>query len=767
MTNNNSSLLQLDGQAANIIAQALQRQQEDQADGGSDRRASSSLNTTTQNVSEGDSIGDEMELVVQEMEIEFERADKGLGLSIAGGLGSTPYRNVDEGIFISRVTPNGPADLAGLRKDDKVLSVNGHSCINIDHYESVGILKAAGSRIHMRISREVFLQKRPPSRPQKLNSASVSSLSNHSRSEVITNGGTSSSRVERVYTTLLRDQGKSLGFSIAGGKGADRYVDDSDSVFISKVAESGPAAKDGKLLVGDKLVQINGVDVSEADHMKVVELLTGLERFVRLCVERRLGSDEPTTDSNNKSGSVGNLFSQPSLSSLGTSEVKSPKVFGLPKPYTGLYSASSYMANRPSYMRTREPGQYTITSTSSSPGATTTSTPSYSKLPGVSGVPGGDTTTALAKKSSISGSRTLPEMPRSSSTAMQSRTSTSEDDPVQALISRLPPAPTKPGLATETVTRTTFTETTVKRVTNNKMKQPVLVEDVILVKAGGPLGLSIIGGSDHSCVPFGTGDPGIYISKIIPGGAAARTGKLRMGDRILTVNGADIKDASHQTAVMALLGKDDQMKMTVQHDPLPKGFQELLIEKGDEKLGMIIKGGLHGQPGNPDDPTDEGVFISKINDGGVAAREARLKVGQRIIEVNGQSLLGATHEEAVKALRSGEGSLHILVCDGYNLDDVEESSPVEEVKEGLDRVVQEAQAQLEAAKAKIELQEKIIHAVKAADEVVVRPKSPGARSQDSTGSGTKMTTIKMAGSSLQTSTVSSLTGCKHVKGEGG
>ncbi len=34
------------------------------------------------------------------------------------------------------------------------------------------------------------------------------------------------------------------------------------------------------------------------------------------------------------------------------------------------------------------------------------------------------------------------------------------------------------------------------------------------MKSGGPLGLSIIGGSDHSCVPFGTGEPGIFISKV-------------------------------------------------------------------------------------------------------------------------------------------------------------------------------------------------------------------------------------------------------------
>ncbi len=118
----------------------------------------------------------------------------------------------------------------------------------------------------------------------------------------------------------------------------------------------------------------------------------------------------------------------------------------------------------------------------------------------------------------------------------------SSDEKVRELMAKLPPAPTKLGTTTESVTKRTFTETTVKRVTKNES----ITEDVFLVKAGGPLGLSIIGGSDHSCVPFGTGDPGIFISKIIPGGAAAATGKLRMGDRILSVNGTDIRSASHQ-----------------------------------------------------------------------------------------------------------------------------------------------------------------------------------------------------------------------------
>jgi protein scribble len=52
-------------------------------------------------------------------------------------------------------------------------------------------------------------------------------------------------------------------------------------------------------------------------------------------------------------------------------------------------------------------------------------------------------------------------------------------------------------------------------------------------------------------------------------------------------------------------------------------LQEVRIEKeSDDKLGMVIKGGLQGQPGNPDDPTDEGVFISKINPGGMASKHS-------------------------------------------------------------------------------------------------------------------------------------------------
>ena len=48
----------------------------------------------------------------------------------------------------------------------------------------------------------------------------------------------------------------SLGFSISGGKGKEQFIEGDDSIYISKVAEAGPAHRDGKIQVGDKLVQV-------------------------------------------------------------------------------------------------------------------------------------------------------------------------------------------------------------------------------------------------------------------------------------------------------------------------------------------------------------------------------------------------------------------------------------------------------------------------------------------------------------------------------
>lgn len=93
------------------------------------------------------------------------------------------------------------------------------------------------------------------------------------------------------------------------------------------------------------MLQINGVDVQGARHDQAVSMLKGLERFVRLVVERETwvpaNQIDPTSN-------------------------KVAHVFGVPKPYTGLYSANSYMANRPNMTSYRRPNL-----TTSSPESTT------------------------------------------------------------------------------------------------------------------------------------------------------------------------------------------------------------------------------------------------------------------------------------------------------------------------------------------------------------------------------------------------------------
>lgn len=60
---------------------------------------------------------------------------------------------------------------------------------------------------------------------------------------------------------------------------------------------------------------------------------------------------------------------------------------------------------------------------------------------------------------------------------------------------------------------------------------------------------------------------------MVPGGIAASSGKIRMGDRILAVNGEDVTQCSHQDAVMALLKPGEEILLRIQHDPLPEGYQ--------------------------------------------------------------------------------------------------------------------------------------------------------------------------------------------------
>ncbi|XP_051755198.1 protein scribble homolog isoform X4 [Ctenopharyngodon idella] len=466
----------------------------------------------------------------EELTLSILRQTGGLGISIAGGKGSTPYKGDDEGIFISRVSEEGPAARAGVKVGDKLLEVNGVDLHGAEHHTAVEALRNSGAAVSMTVLRERMVEPEnaittTPLRPEddyfprERRSSGLPFLLDPASPAVSTGPS------QRLATCLIRND-KGLGFSIAGGKGSTPYRVGDTGIFISRIAEGGAAHRDNVLHVGDRVISINGVDMTEARHDQAVALLTGTSPTITLLVDRDQASA------------------------------------GGASPRTRPHS---------------------------------------------------------------------PPPPEPSDSPEQE-----EGD--EHLGNHL----------------------------NCPMEDEYPIEEVTLIKAGGPLGLSIVGGSDHASHPFGVNEPGVFISKVIPNGLASQSG-LRVGDRILEVNAIDLRHATHQEAVRALLSNKQEIRMLVRRDPSPPGMQEIVIHKQPgEKLGISIRGGAKGHAGNPFDPTDEGIFISKVSSSGAAARDGRLRVGMRILEVGNNSLLGMTHTEAVRVLRASGDSLVMLVCDGFD-----------------------------------------------------------------------------------------------------
>lgn len=83
-------------------------------------------------------------------------------------------------------------------------------------------------------------------------------------------------------------------------------------------------------------------------------------------------------------------------------------------------------------------------------------------------------------------------------------------------------------------------------------------EDIILERGGAGLGFSIAGGTDN---PHYGNDTAIYITKLIPGGAASADGRLRVNDTILQVNDVSVVDVPHAAAVDALKRAGNTVKL--------------------------------------------------------------------------------------------------------------------------------------------------------------------------------------------------------------
>ncbi|XP_034758689.1 disks large homolog 3-like isoform X11 [Acipenser ruthenus] len=181
-------------------------------------------------------------------------------------------------------------------------------------------------------------------------------------------------------------------------------------------------------------------------------------------------------------------------------------------------------------------------------------------------------------------------------------------------------------------------------------------EEIILERGNSGLGFSIAGGIDNPHIPD---DPGIFITKIIPGGAAAMDGRLGVNDCVLRVNEVDVSEVVHSRAVEALKEAGPVVRLLVRRRQAPpETIMEINLLKGPKGLGFSIAGGI----GNQHIPGDNSIYITKIIEAGAAQKDGRLHTGDRLLAVNNINLQDVRHEEAVAALKNTSDMVYLKVA---------------------------------------------------------------------------------------------------------
>ncbi|XP_030044407.1 amyloid-beta A4 precursor protein-binding family A member 2 [Microcaecilia unicolor] len=137
--------------------------------------------------------------------------------------------------------------------------------------------------------------------------------------------------------------------------------------------------------------------------------------------------------------------------------------------------------------------------------------------------------------------------------------------------------------------------------------------------------------------------PTVILANMMNGGPAARSGKLSIGDQIMSINGTSLVGLPLATCqgIIKALKNQTQVKLNIVSCP---PVTTVLIKRPDLKyqLGFSVQNGI----------------ICSLMRGGIAERGG-VRVGHRIIEINGQSVVATAHEKIVQALSNSVGEIHM------------------------------------------------------------------------------------------------------------
>ncbi|TNN38377.1 Membrane-associated guanylate kinase, WW and PDZ domain-containing protein 1 [Liparis tanakae] len=197
---------------------------------------------------------------------------------------------------IGRIIEGSPADRCGkLKVGDRILSVNCCSITNKSHSDIVNLIKEAGNTVSLRIipgdessnaslltNAEKIATITTTHTPQQTAESRNNSKSKGAPPPPPTHSQTAQDA--EFYSVDLERDSKGFGFSLRGGR---EYSMD---LYVLRLAEDGAAVRNGKMRVGDEILEINGESTKNMKHSRAIELIKNGGRWARLVLKRGDGS---------------------------------------------------------------------------------------------------------------------------------------------------------------------------------------------------------------------------------------------------------------------------------------------------------------------------------------------------------------------------------------------------------------------------------------------------------------------------------------------
>ncbi|XP_077811117.1 inaD-like protein isoform X7 [Macaca mulatta] len=661
----------------------------------------------------------------------FREPNVSLGISIVGGQTVIKrLKNGEElkGIFIKQVLEDSPAGKTNaLKTGDKILEVSGVDLQNASHSEAVEAIKNAGNpvvfvvqslsstprvipNVHNKADKITGNQNQdtqekkekrqgtaPP--PMKLPPPykARSDDSDENEEDAFTH-----QKIRQRYADLpgelhiieLEKDKNGLGLSLAGNKDRSRM-----SIFVVGINPEGPAATDGRMRIGDELLEINNQILYGRSHQNASAIIKTAPSKVKLVFIRN-------EDAVNQMAVPPFLVPSSSPSSIeAVSQMKQqkyPTKVSFSSQEIPLAPDSSYHSTDADFI-----GYGGFQAPLSVDPATCPIVPGQEMIIEISKGRSGLGLSIVGGKDTPLNAIVIHEVYEEGAAARDGRLWAGDQilevNGVDLRNSSHEEAITALRQTPQKVRLVVYRDEAHYRDEENLEMFPVDLQK----KAGRGLGLSIVGKRNGS---------GVFISDIVKGGAADLDGRLIQGDQILSVNGEDMRNASQETVATILkcaqglvqleigrlrAGSWTSARQTPQNSqgsqqsahsschpsftPVITGLQNLVGTKRvsdpsqknsgidmeprtveinrelSDALGISIAGGRGSPLG------DIPIFIAMIQASGVAARTQKLKVGDRIVSINGQPLDGLSHADVVNLLKNAFGRIILQVVADTNI----------------------------------------------------------------------------------------------------